>query len=304
MRLILTSGGVIISIHKIKLPLPEYFSANSVNIYLITDEPVTLIDTGAFYHNSVETLKTSLREHNLQLSDIKRILLTHGHVDHCGVAGLLQEKYNTEVFIHERDKLKISLSNNEKLEFRNNTFGKLIERLGFNKKIINGLNEFFTEFFKYGSVVKELTLLANEKTVEFENFNLKVIHFPGHTAGSIGFEIPGYVLISGDAILENTFVTPVLEFRENGILHNNFSSYIKSLEKIKKYKNYKLLPGHGAGNFNIIERSVTIEKYIDNLTEEIMLKYNKSLTIKENFENIYDNKVNLRNFYFYFSNNR
>ncbi len=283
-----------------ELPLPRYFTAASVNSYIVTDTPVTLIDTGAFFNTSVETLKKELSRFNIKISDIKRILLTHGHVDHCGVAGYLHDNFGTEVHIHSFDKSKVIFTDKEKLAIREKTFISLIDSLDFSTNLQKDLETFFSEFFHYGTVVKKISFFKHGDKIKFENFLLKVIHLPGHTAGSCGFITPDNNFITGDAILKNFFVTPVLEFKENGVLHDNFKNYIKTLQNLKNFTHYNILPGHGNGNFDIKKRADNLLEHIENLISAFKEKYNPSLSVKENFENMYQN-VNSKNFYFFFS---
>jgi len=303
MILTLTSGGATISVYRIKLPLPDYFTANSVNVFLIKESPVTLIDTGAYWRDSIEFLKEELKYYKLHLKDIRRILLTHGHVDHCGIAGFMQDNFKCDVFIHKNDRLKVVCSDEEKFNIRKSTFVNLIKKMGFSQEIVKNLQIFFKNFFKYGTTVKSVKLIEDGGAFDFETFSLKAVHLPGHTAGSCGFY--GVVkgkeyLFSGDVILKNTFVTPVLEFDEYGSMYDNFGFYLKTLKKLKSFHKCILFPGHGDGDFGLLQKAEFIEKHIVNMVKELSEKYDNSLSVKENFEKIYTN-VNGRNFYFYFS---
>src|ERR671933_1665217 len=83
----------------ISLPTPFYIGA--VNVYLVAEEPVTLIDTGPKTKESIEALREGLRRARVRVSDLKRIVLTHAHEDHCGLAKQLRdEAKDAEVFVH------------------------------------------------------------------------------------------------------------------------------------------------------------------------------------------------------------
>src|SRR6267142_895608 len=85
----------------ITISLPTPFYIGPVNVYLIAEDPITLIDTGPKTKEAVEALRAGLRQAGLAVSDIRRILLTHAHEDHCGMARALRdEAKDAEVLVH------------------------------------------------------------------------------------------------------------------------------------------------------------------------------------------------------------
>src|SRR3712207_5782807 len=85
----------------IRIPVPTPFYVGPVNVYLIREEPLTLIDTGPKTKEAFEALKEGLRKERVRLADIRRIVLTHAHEDHCGLAKQLRdEAKEAQVFVH------------------------------------------------------------------------------------------------------------------------------------------------------------------------------------------------------------
>src|SRR3954462_14514932 len=85
----------------IPISLPTPFYVGPVNVYLIAEEPLTLIDTGPKTKEALEALKDGLRRARVRVTDLKRIVLTHAHEDHCGLAKQLRdEAKNAEGMIH------------------------------------------------------------------------------------------------------------------------------------------------------------------------------------------------------------
>src|ERR1043166_8523876 len=83
----------------ISLPTPFYIGA--VNVYVVKEDPVTIIDTGPKTRDAVDTLRAGLRKAGLTTGDLRRIVLTHAHEDHCGLArSLRDEAKDAEVFVH------------------------------------------------------------------------------------------------------------------------------------------------------------------------------------------------------------
>lgn len=261
------------------------------------EDPVTIIDPGPVDEDSNEFLKNKLKEQKIKFSDIKRVIVTHGHVDHCGFAGYLENKYNSEVFCHEIDAPKLTLDNQEKIIFKEKTFGNLLRQLNFPAIIYNSLNPLFNDFYRFGAKVDNLNLLK-EGNIFFEKNVLKILHLPGHTAGSCGFIYKNH-FISGDIILDEVFTTPVLEFDNNGKSYKNLSNYYKTLKKILSIDCENILPGHGKENFNYKLKAEKYIHYIDRKASEIFDKFNNSLSVKDNFFNIFGNDID--KFFFYFS---
>src|SRR4051812_27822856 len=85
----------------IPISVPTPFYIGPVNVYLVAEDPVTLIDTGPKTKEAIEALREGLRRARFRVQDIKRIVLTHAHEDHCGLAkSLRDEAKDAEVLVH------------------------------------------------------------------------------------------------------------------------------------------------------------------------------------------------------------
>jgi glyoxylase-like metal-dependent hydrolase (beta-lactamase superfamily II) len=105
------------NVHRIVVPTP--LPLGSTNVYVIDDKPITLIDTGPDTDPTLLDLKAGLNEIDLGFKDIERILLTHGHVDHCGLVYELSKISDPKVLAHEQDKDMIEdfgAASNERFE--------------------------------------------------------------------------------------------------------------------------------------------------------------------------------------------
>src|ERR687884_1633224 len=85
----------------IPISVPTPFYVGPVNVYLIAEDPITIIDTGPKTKEALGALKEGLRRARVRVSDVRRIVLTHAHEDHCGLAKQLRdEAKDAEVLVH------------------------------------------------------------------------------------------------------------------------------------------------------------------------------------------------------------
>lgn len=81
--------------HRIELPFP----GGAVNVYLfLTPEPV-LIDAGFNSSASWQALQGALRKHGITPADLVRVIITHPHVDHYGLAAKIVAAGHAQIWM-------------------------------------------------------------------------------------------------------------------------------------------------------------------------------------------------------------
>ena len=83
----------------ITLPVP--FSVRAVNCYLLEGAPLTLVDPGADWPETVVELDASLAARGLRVEEVEQVVLTHQHYDHVGLAHTVRERSGATVVAHE-----------------------------------------------------------------------------------------------------------------------------------------------------------------------------------------------------------
>src|SRR5207253_11161969 len=151
----------------ISLPTPFYIGA--VNDYLIKEDPITIIDTGPKTREAVDALCAGLRQNGLTTGDIRRIVLTHAHEDHCGLArSLRDEAKDAEVFVHgwETGHRAARLEHEENL--------RLLQRAGVPDDEIQSMRGLYQQVRQYADWLDDdhWRALNDEDEMEFETGTL------------------------------------------------------------------------------------------------------------------------------------
>ena len=192
----------------IPLSIPTPFYVGDVNVYLIKEDPLTLIDVGPKTPEASAALRRELARNGVQFSDVRRIVLTHAHEDHCGLAKQVRdEAKNAEIFIHEWE--------------TGHLFGRLAHEDHRRLMLLSGVPD--SVFDDMRSLYEEVSLLTDsldandlqplrdEMELEFASGSLRVLHTPGHTPGSCSFAREAdRTLICGDCILKRITPNPIL----------------------------------------------------------------------------------------------
>ncbi len=176
---------------------------HSSNVYVLAGDYLTLVDPGNDY-----TIFGEMERLGYNLLDIRKVVLTHGHRDHCmGVFEMLRfppiaENKHVEIIMHAGGPQ----------EFKN-----LITEAGFPP-----------------------TELVGGETLELSGFKWEVIHTPGHTIDGIClYHEPTGTVISGDMALADAMAD--VDKAAGGRL----DQYLYGLKQLMQKQIVHLLPGHG-----------------------------------------------------------
>ncbi|MDQ2747766.1 MAG: MBL fold metallo-hydrolase [Acidobacteriota bacterium] len=228
----------------IPLSIPTPFYIGDVNVYLIKEDPLTLIDVGPKTVEAETVLREKLNRHGVKFSDIKRILLTHAHEDHCGLVKKVRDEANdAQIFVHEWESGHLFSDSND-AEIDN-----LIIRAGVPETVLDSLRKIYRTASGFSDSLNknEFSNLKENAEIEFASGVLKVLHTPGHTPGSCCFlREANRTLIAGDTILKRITPNPLLapDPFDKTKRFPSLGEYLVSLAKIKSYAPTLVYGGH------------------------------------------------------------
>ncbi|MFZ3044556.1 MAG: MBL fold metallo-hydrolase, partial [Desulfatirhabdiaceae bacterium] len=109
--------------------------------------------------------------------------------------------------------------------------------------------------------------LSGSEIFEFDDFQLQVLHTPGHSAGSVCLYHPTTPdLFSGDTLLQKITPNPVAEVHPPDDTQGDYQSiprYTESLAHIAALAVNSILPGHGAVFFNLKKQTDKLLHHFD-----------------------------------------
>lgn len=147
---------------------------------------------------------------------IEKILLTHGHFDHTGAVNQIKEKTGAAVYLHAADEIL--------LKDANKALAYFCPELPFEEKQAD-------------------VLLSDGDEIEQDGRVFRVLHTPGHTAGSVCFLLDNpngkKFMFAGDTIFKDSI----------GRSDGYSGDYIVQKETLARLKalpdDYVILSGHG-----------------------------------------------------------
>lgn len=142
---------------------------------------------------------------------LKGIINTHGHFDHLGAIADFQNQYNLPFYIHSKDK-------------------QLVRQGNLYRKLAGDPTTFQTP------VITEF--LDKMPGILLGNYDVILHHVPGHTYGSVCFQIDK-ALFTGDLFFADTIGRTDLPGGNKPLL-------VKSIEFVlENFQGYLIYPGHG-----------------------------------------------------------
>ena len=232
-------------IHRIPVPTP--FAVGRVNVYLIEDEPLTLVDTGPNSATSFHELTTGLAAHGHALEDIELVIVTHQHIDHLGLVSIVAERSGAEVAA--LDVLAPYVEGYSQEAQKDDDFARQVMlRNGIPEDVVSALSAVSQAFRAWGSRADVTRVLHDGEAMSFRDRTLHVHHRPGHSpTDTIFHDRDRRLLIAADHLLGHISSNPLITRPADGGSERPQAlvTYLRSLEATREMDVQLVLPGHG-----------------------------------------------------------
>jgi glyoxylase-like metal-dependent hydrolase (beta-lactamase superfamily II) len=228
-------------IYRMPLPLPVT-KLSHINTYLVRgDNGYLLIDTGWNTKEALNSLKKQLADNGVDGQEITRIVVTHVHPDHYGLAGKLKNLFGATLAFHhlEKDFIETRYVSMEELI---QELGQWLQHNGVPPERLAELKKASLPMLKFVTPTMPDATLYGGENITCGDFSFEVLPTPGHTAGHIClYEPDKKILLSGDHILPT--ITPHVGLHpQSG--PNPLGDYLDSLHRLEKLEVELVLPGH------------------------------------------------------------
>jgi glyoxylase-like metal-dependent hydrolase (beta-lactamase superfamily II) len=234
------------------LPIPTPFAVGRVNCYLIEDDPLTLVDTGPNSGKSLDALERALDEHGRRIEDLERIVITHQHLDHLGLVGILADRSGAEVCALDL-LAPVMEEYGAHAERDDELAGALMLRHGIPRDVVTALRSVSRSYRGWGGSAPVTRPLADGATLEFTDRTLEVQHRPGHSpSDTLFWDAERSLLIAGDHLIKHISSNPLISRplggrsgEPGGGRPRALMMYIDSLLQTRELPATEVLSGHG-----------------------------------------------------------
>jgi glyoxylase-like metal-dependent hydrolase (beta-lactamase superfamily II) len=251
-----------------RLSIPTPFQVGPVNAYLAGR---TVVDPGPDSEESWTALLEALEAHGVAPDDVERVLVTHPHPDHFGLADRLRDRGAT--VLASEPAADIVGDFRGRLSYEQEFFAPFLERHGVSAETANTVVELPQAFLEYAPDVEVDRTLAEGDAVAVDGRELSVVEAAGHSVGELVFVVEGddRAAVVGDQVLPEITPNPLLQPPEErgGERPRTLPAFNRSLERLRDEEFDRILPGHREVITDPVERIEAILAAHERRTENV-----------------------------------
>jgi glyoxylase-like metal-dependent hydrolase (beta-lactamase superfamily II) len=250
-------------IHRLAIPTP--FAVGRVNVYLVEDEPLTLIDAGPNSGTSFDELQRGIEGLGHALEDVELVILTHQHIDHLGLVSLVAARSGAEVAAIDAAVPFVQDFSSES-QADDDFAQDIMLRHGIPADVVAALQSVSQAFRAWGAPVDVTRPLQDGEALALRDRTLHVHHRPGHSPTDTVFhDRERRLLIAGDHLLGHVSSNPLITRPRDGSSERPQAlvHYLESLAATREMDLDLVLPGHGepiTGHRELIDQRFSLHR--------------------------------------------
>jgi glyoxylase-like metal-dependent hydrolase (beta-lactamase superfamily II) len=239
------------------IPIPTPFAVGRVNVYLLEDDPLTLLDAGPNSGRALDELEQGLAALGHRVEDLELILVSHQHMDHVGLVDILARRSGAEVAA--LDLLAPWLARYGEFQDADDAFsGAVMARNGIPDETRLALRAVSHAFRGWGAKATVTRPLAEGDEIVLRDRTLRVHHRPGHSPSDTVFhDAERGTLLAADHLIKHISSNPLIARPLDAPLDDaevsaglarpqSLRIYLDSLAETRAMDDVRLvLPGHG-----------------------------------------------------------
>lgn len=233
------------------LPLPHRGVVEATNCYLVADDTggVHLVDPGWDTPDNHARLDVGLRDAGFTLADVRSVTATHLHPDHLGLGASLRAERGVPVALHRLEHEALTRPLYPEAE-------QTIARWGVPPEFVEEVRTNIVPRSQPLGLAADV-VLEHGDLLPIPGRSVRVIHTPGHTAGSICLhDEDAALLMTGDHVLP--IVNPGLGLGGFTRADDPLGLALDSYARMAAYDDAEVLPGHGARFHGVAARASQI----------------------------------------------
>lgn len=232
-------------LHCLSLPTP--FPVGPVNVYLAAGEPLTLIDAGPKDDATRAALETGLSALGHRVEDLRRVILTHHHADHIGLAAEIAARSGAEVLTHPYNLPWLADYPGARRRF-SPFYRQIWEQGGVPDEIVSAMDRAAESVGRWLDPFPHARPVEEGERLHFAGRDWLVFHTPGHAGGLIClWEAESRVLLSNDHLIRDISSNPVMEPPPigQGPRPRRLVEYLREMQRMAALDPAVAFPGHG-----------------------------------------------------------
>ena len=253
--------------------MPMQGRLNHINVWLLRDgDGWTIVDTG-IYSESVKQHWVSIFDKYLEDRPVTRVIATHLHTDHTGLAGWIVQKWGCELWMSRSDFYMCKVMAADGPSDVPEDAIAFYRRAGFNEE---RLDRYRSRFGQFGANIAELPAgyrrISEGQYLDIGGKEWRAVIGHGHAPEHVCLYCPELkLIIAGDQILPK--ITPNVSVQPSEPHANPLRDWINSCQRFRELlpPNLLVLPAHQSLYVGVHERltalidwhEVAIEKLYD-----------------------------------------